>query len=652
MLTEFPEVLYGRDPINIRKPAFNVRPTDKATSFKWIHLPANNLAWVEKLMIKLFIEDGASGSHDLGTLQGSLNHQHRGYQAHSWFMRPTCQVILPRQKQDVQATVPPQAAPIIFVNEHQDNSPGLTPAGRSNTTYNKEKTEPKYRPDSFFLYMPYLHYESERGRRDMQEAILKSGRFSKAPNAQHPRSGTYDEMLIRGHLTPSRVSLHVRRTLDQYFYPNSSTVARDKDQVVGRYQAIQSNMDAYDFDPNIIMVDQLWLWVIDSNLIITAFPQRWGQPKDDAFSALDGILDSINSKTNDPVTSVYDLATVITTYCSSVLTDSVDVDVEDGGDNGEQYQFLRMFDASLGRATDRESALFRDLRSGFSNATDSLQEARRASQFLDDLESRETSKDSTAAEKLLRIDQEIDLLVEIKDIRDELNMISKVLDDNRQILPDLQAIIRDIYEYQPKRQVVFKKRFRDQLKRTENYMRDIGRMDKQAERVYTSIIDMLDLKQKHASNTNAFEAKFARQQAEGSAKQNQILMVFTIVTIIFLPLSFIAGFFTINIREFSSLSGNDDGRLPLAFVVKYIFGVGLAVSIPMIILALNLGNFLKLYNQIKARWGRSRQDIRGGDLRQSLDLIKIEEIIGSAGRNGDRGSLAGRKRRNRGISTP
>ena len=48
------------------------------------------------------------------------------------------------------------------------------------------------------------------------------------------------------------------------------------------------------------------------------------------------------------------------------------------------------------------------------------------------------------------------------------------------------------------------------------HLKDIDRMDKQAERIYHSITDLLDLKQKHA---NAFEARFARDQAAGTARQ-------------------------------------------------------------------------------------------------------------------------------------
>jgi hypothetical protein len=130
-------------------------------------------------------------------------------------------------------------------------------------------------------------------------------------------------------------------------------------------------------------------------------------------------------------------------------------------------------------------------------------------------------------DKLLDIGQETDLLAETKDIRDELNMIRKVLDDQLQVLPDLGAAVCEIYYNEHRSQYDVKKKFKEQIKAVELHIKDIERMEAQAERIYSSITDMLDLKQKHA---NAFEARFARDQAAGTARQSQTIMVFTIVS--------------------------------------------------------------------------------------------------------------------------
>ena len=137
-------------------------------------------------------------------------------------------------------------------------------------------------------------------------------------------------------------------------------------------------------------------------------------------------------------------------------------------------------------------------------------------------------------------------------------------------------------------------------------------MDKQAERIYKSITDLLDLKQKHA---NAFEARFARDQAAGTARQSQTIMVFTIVTIVFLPLSFIAALFTINIEEFPHPNGSDEPILPMSYVLKFVFGIGLAISIPFIAIALSFDAIGDFFREVRRRWrqkGKHAQTLHGG----------------------------------------
>lgn len=378
--------------------------------------------------------------------------------------------------------------------------------------------------------MPYLHFETKRRQLEMQEAIKRAEKMQ-SPHPRLKKAATYDEMLIRAHLATSTVSLHVRRTLDQSFYHNIDTEDRDQDQVVYRYQIKGKNLN--ECDPKIVMVDQLWMWILGPDLIVTSFPQRWQQPRNDPLNVLDSVIEDINSKTRDTVKSVYDLAMIITNRCTGVF------DRHRMGD--DEYQFLDMFESSIGNATDRESQLFKEFNRASSQASAWLQRHGRRNHLFKHPESdlsdgasdvERDKKDDKAkfeeymrgpffVDKLLDIGQETDLLAETKDIRDELNMIKKVFEDQRQVLRDLEDAMYDVLEdNQSQREV--RKRFKDQLKTIEMHLKDIERMDKQAERIYSSITDMLDLKQKHA---NAFEARFARDQAAGTARQSQTIMV-------------------------------------------------------------------------------------------------------------------------------
>ncbi|KOS47829.1 hypothetical protein ACN38_g1128 [Penicillium nordicum] len=668
-------LLYGRDRENPRKQAVTTLPADsRGSEFRWIHLPANNMAWVEALLTKSFIEEGAHDVDGFKGLEKSFNYQHRGQRTHSHFMRPLCQntprTLLRRHEDDsseepvsenVQVKVMENAArkqkgtggkPDKVDSYFHDEGTGLhgkksknnQKRGKSGSAPGTPKQETKGKSPwgqsekqarssplssnlckdphplvsacNVCVFMPYLHFETTERRQKMQDAISRAETLDFVSN-EIKKMRTRDEMLIDAHLSSSTTSLHVRRTLDQFFYPNIDTKSRDLDQVVYRHQTKSPGMEA---DPKIFMVDQLWMWVLGTNLIVTAFPQRWDQPKNDPLNVLDGIIEDINSKTRDPVKSVYDLAMIITNRCSGVF------DRHRLGD--EEYQFLDMFESSIGIATDKETVLFNQFNHASGQASDWLKSHRKLNgSFSSPPKSSDGTDESSSycdedgqplfVDRLLDIGQETNLLAETKDIRDELNMIRTVLEHQNNVLLDFQEVVCETYQGQHRSQFEVKKRFKDQQRMIDMHLKDIDRMDKQAERIYHSITDLLDLKQKHA---NAFEARFARDQAAGTTRQSKTIMVFTIVTIVFLPLSFIASIFTINLKEFENLN--------LGYVAKYTFGIGFAISIPLVWVALtvdDIGGFFRLGSR---RWLSNREKLsakseRGEGTLQALETEKI-----------------------------
>lgn len=389
--------------------------------------------------------------------------------------------------------------------------------------------------------------------------------------------------------------------------------------------------------------------MLGKDLVITAFPQRWGQPKRDPLNVLDSIIEDINDTTREPVQSVYDLAMVITGRCCGVF------DRHRGGD--EDYQFLDMFESSIGNATDNDSRLFDDFNNASRHASAWLQHHRRINRpsrimpstsyapdkSFNEAESSDlhNSEDFTRGpefiDKLLDIGQETNLLAETKDIRDELNMIRKVLEDQQHVLPTIETAICEIYAEEQIGQKEVKKTFANQSKTVSTHIKDIDRMDKQASKIYISVTDMLDLKQKHA---NAFEARFARDQATATARQSQTVMVFTIVTIIFLPMSFLAAVFTINVKEFPRDAEGGNTSLPLAWVAKYMFGIGLSISFPMIFFAFYLDDIGEMLRRVrgwrwkgrkKARDGReSVSDAFEGDGKSVLDMLVMDQVFSVA----------------------
>jgi hypothetical protein len=72
-----------------------------------------------------------------------------------------------------------------------------------------------------------------------------------------------NERLLRENLHEDP-PMHIRRTLDQsYFLTLEDTEARDKDQVV--YRGTRAGKSLYARNTRVVMVDQLWLWILDES---------------------------------------------------------------------------------------------------------------------------------------------------------------------------------------------------------------------------------------------------------------------------------------------------------------------------------------------------------------------------------------------------
>ncbi|KAI1130000.1 hypothetical protein F5Y10DRAFT_138615 [Nemania abortiva] len=660
------DLLYGWDN-ELDKPLVSTLTNNLhyKPDFRWIHLPANNIAWVETLLAKSFIEAGHRDIESFKALEKCFDQEHRGPFAHAHFMRTFCHRIPsprrdgPDKKEENPLTTLSEDPSELSVSQSQDGDSSISRSPSNlqdkfppnNETKKKSKSEqiaerhpkkPKrakgppgnpQRQDSttstasgkpsislpwdtprhaashgkIVLFMPFLHYETDERRRKMSNAI----RWVLGEKQQvDPPTG--DSLLIQAYLR-SNPPLHVRRTLDQFFYHGIDTSARDVDQVVYRF------CNRYGIEKKVFMVDQLWLWVLGKDLVITCFPQRWEQPKNDPLNVLDSIIEETNAKTRPPIQSVYDLAMLITSRCSGMF-DHSRLDDQD-------YQFLDMFESSIGVVTDRESKLFSRFNRASAQSAEWLKRhrRRRASRSIligsPGMEHENENEDEDNADQfpdaLLDIGVETSLLAEIKDIRDELNIIMGILDAQLQTVTYLEGFVAEEVRGGGSRRTTdavvsdIRRRAGEQKRGIDAKQKDVSRMDRQALSLYDSLTDLLDLKQKHS---NALEARFAGDQAVIAAKQGQTIMVFTIVTIIFLPLSFIASFFAINFVEWT-----DQIHLTIPYVSKYLFGIGLAISVPLVALAFSVQNITNGVNNAFAQakdglgWVKKKRARHGED---------------------------------------
>ncbi|ETS74206.1 hypothetical protein PFICI_14072 [Pestalotiopsis fici W106-1] len=425
--------------------------------------------------------------------------------------------------------------------------------------------------------------------------------------------------------------LHPRRTLDQaYYWTLNTTRSRDKDQVVYRATTAKgAEFHKYDFDkaswPNhprlgkhelcrdcsdkitkvsrVVMVDQLWMWILDANTIITCFPKRYGANKHDSSGVHKSIRTRIGDKRHQQVKSVFDLALIIFEECSNTFFDRTRT-------TDKQPEVLDAFSESIGNIMHKQTLAFGRLWRW-------TEEARKI------YKSRTRLAGSKLHVPLLDITPEGELEKEIKDILEELGIMIHINKTHRDVLKQFITHVKHILdphsEFTGKEAGVdaSKKRIgllrktsankvpkfsananeetvqeqknifdwfninADETRtRVDDRIEQLEELQRSAQITASSVKDLLELKQQQAGVVQAWQS--VRQSDEANA-QGRAIMVFTIVTIVFLPLSFMSSLFGMNTIEF----GGDGNLMHLGDQFRYIAGISAPIIFLTLVFSLN-----------------------------------------------------------------
>ena len=139
--------------------------------------------------------------------------------------------------------------------------------------------------------MPYLHFEIESNYLGQRNSALAEWKRKLRGGTEYEPGKTGKEQMRAKDSRPSKIfqteskkptskdfatddtpaampssNCHPRRTLDQSYYftlSEDEMSARDRDQVVSRYSTEVLGKK----DPYLLMVDQLWLWVVDTSKV-------------------------------------------------------------------------------------------------------------------------------------------------------------------------------------------------------------------------------------------------------------------------------------------------------------------------------------------------------------------------------------------------
>ncbi|KAH6856111.1 hypothetical protein B0I37DRAFT_302218 [Chaetomium sp. MPI-CAGE-AT-0009] len=370
----------------------------------------------------------------------------------------------------------------------------------------------------------------------------------------------------------------------------------------------------------LIMVDQLWMWILDEQTIITSFPRRYGYNKHDSHGIHKSIRNRLRNARKNQVRSVYDLGLIVLDECSNTFLDRTRT-------HESQPQIMDIFSEAIGNVTNQHTTSFQHLWHWTKKASSVYRSASISKQYGDTAE---------LHVPLLDIHPEGKLQREIKDILDELEIminltrrqreiigryckhVENILDPDGQLRnngPDSQLLSAqyksddfDSPDPRPrlsagsetagdskkgkrtetqKQEEESKARKRDMARRkdhlawfqmqsqdllceVDDHIGELEALRESAKSTAQSVTDLLSLKQQQASVVQACESA---RQAEEAVRQGRAIMMFTIITIVFLPLSFMSSVFGMNNKDFGQ--DNTDWTVKAQFRLMFPISFGI-----------------------------------------------------------------------------
>ncbi|KAK7914064.1 hypothetical protein PG985_011767 [Apiospora marii] len=434
-----------------------------------------------------------------------------------------------------------------------------------------------------------------------------------------------DKQVIQKNIM-SNTPLYLRRTLEQgYHWTLEGDEDHSKDQILYRatkarafhlhnaatrslpYQELALTGDCQKCREDsrkvasIVMVDQLWMWILDSRTIITCFPDQYGSQRLEASGVHKGIRTRIQiHETTSQLGSVFDLGLIIIDECSDAIFDR-------GKTTNAQPELVDVFSAKIGRIRNRQQSLFKKFWKWATEIEKKIQ----------------VDRNSADVEVPLDLFTEGMLIRELKDMIEELDIMIYTMRTQKEILrsyiANAERLLDPFNEFRSNNQRIYLSRQRKrsglsrgkELSESEEDQRQAAQEDKfytfrvhadecsakllarmetleglreAANAGVDSVKDLLELKGQQASLIQAWRSSV---QSEETVNQGRVILVFTLVTIVFListsklPLSFMSSIFGMNNVEF------DSGSWPIRDEIVYTVAVSVSVIAVSLGLAFN-----------------------------------------------------------------
>ncbi|KAG6002385.1 hypothetical protein E4U21_003145 [Claviceps maximensis] len=285
---------------------------------------------------------------------------------------------------------------------------------------------------------------------------------------------------------------------------------------------------------NVLMVDQLWLWVIQSHTVLSFFPKRESDPIEGPLYQQADLRDSIFNEVNVDLTrqceNALDLAALAALHAVTVLLDR---------SSHPDLEIFRIFEEAISLLTERLTSSmkefraegFRDKAFDYEPVDDGVRSIRRRHKEEGRRAERE-NRDNTSA------------LLELRDIEDELQTLLHLFERQAKVIVAMHAVY---HRPELRDQTTNGRSFLDEaLKRLGEYAQHTNEMMQRVRATRDDYDKLLQMVQRQAQ---VDEVRLSRLHADLASAQSRSVMIFTTFTVIFLPLTFFTGLFGMNTRE-------------------------------------------------------------------------------------------------------
>ncbi|KAJ0114860.1 hypothetical protein J7T55_004602 [Diaporthe amygdali] len=633
----------------------------KTRKFVWIHTPFNNPVWVKKVFDTISLKDRQDYSELFSSENWTSRHERgRHAQHHACFLKPACGYVSLKAKQPSMlfgqtaasgrglqrndSSSPRQGCLYLyFPFLHFDSYKMLVKRRdiikRRAAQGRTRPVPPEVAKDTSLesrVIWGYLGYDPPFNCR----RTLDQYRY---PSLHDTRARDDDQMLYK--MTKERVILNAKpavaslgpvlrgdeRVLTQYDRGDAAGFGDDDDDDQEHLDSeSESNEDELDAKPeddvldgNVLMVDQLWLWAADTKTLVTFYPSREGSPMEGPLHQQADLRDSVFNEINDelprPCENALDLAALTVLYAVSALMDR---------SSHPDLEIFRIFEEAISVLTEKmTSSLKRFRTTGFRNRYGEEDDLKlnsssiRARHKREDEKAEKENRDNTSA------------LLELRDIEDELSTLNHLFGEQEDQINQMLAIYSGSSTVSspptsPPPPPVWgnpvnsppennstgtfplfgtpltnngRVYLQEALNKLKSYRAQAKDMILRVQATRHDFDKLLETVQRQAQID---EVRLSRQQADLASAQNRSVMIFTVFTVIFLPLSFFTSLFGMNTHEWG---GGNNIRL------RTIGSIALPASALLIIMALFVAwstSVRKAFKSLSKRIRRTRNRAR------------------------------------------